>query len=129
MWSGQCCGLAIAKHPLVTNSSSYFFRPCDGSMLLDMASNFLTRTLNCLAVQNRGDEIAFMLAQPAPTRSRYPKTDTEASLTHRTRSPFRRGEFVPPSLVLERTAGSVQHETRILVLTRPRCSKSIRMVP
>ena len=24
-----------------TNSSSYFFRPCDGSMLLDMASDFL----------------------------------------------------------------------------------------
>ena len=41
-----------------TNSSSYFFRPCDGSMLLDMASDFLTRTLNCLDVQNCGDEKA-----------------------------------------------------------------------
>ena len=44
-----------------TNSSSYFSRPCDGSMLLDMASDFLTRTLNCLAVQNRGDEKAEMV--------------------------------------------------------------------
>ncbi len=44
-----------------TNSSSYFFRPCDGSMLLDMASDFLTRTLNCLAVQNRSDEKAEMV--------------------------------------------------------------------
>ena len=43
------------------NSSSYFFRPCDGSMLLDMASDFLTRTLNCLAVQNRSDEKAEMV--------------------------------------------------------------------
>jgi hypothetical protein len=40
---------------------SYFFRPCDGSMLLDMASDFLTRTLNCLAVQNHGDEKAEMV--------------------------------------------------------------------
>ena len=61
------CRRPRADHGLVsfdttkTNSSSYFFRPCDGSMLLDMASDFLTRTLNCLAVQNRGDEKAEMV--------------------------------------------------------------------
>ena len=30
-------------------------------MLLDMASDFLSRALNCLAVQNRGDEKAEMV--------------------------------------------------------------------
>ena len=60
-------GRGVFRHHVVsfdttkTNSSSYFFHPCDGCMLLDMASDFLTRTLNCLAVQNRSDEKAEMV--------------------------------------------------------------------